>query len=125
MSGNTHELGVRMLQLLAWERGIAVRRLPVGLTPEEIVAAGRQLQPRHFGISVSLEESIPQSFELGNRLLEVLPASSSLALGGGAFRRREVRSPQSGLRVLRTMDEYLDWVEPVGLKLAAPAMGLT
>ena len=31
----------------------------------------------------------------------------------------------AGLRVLRTMDEYLDWVEPVGLKLAAPAMGLT
>ena len=122
MAGNAHELGLRMLQHLAWERDLSCRRLPVGATAEEIVAAGRTLRPRYFGLSVSLVESIPAAIEFGHRLRDALPAESSMALGGPAFRRRGVQSPDADLQILRTVDEFLAWIEPPRSE-AAPATG--
>lgn len=111
MVGNRHELGLRMLQHLAWERDLSCRRLPVGASKDDIVGAARTFRPRLFGVSASLVESIPAALELACRLREALPAESALALGGPAFRVREVRSPQDDVRILRTVDEFLAWIE--------------
>ena len=121
MAGNTHELGMRMLQHLAWERDLSCRRLAVGATADEIVVAGQTLQPRFFGLSVSLVESIPAALEFGRRLRDALPAESELALGGPAFRLREIRSPDADVRILRTVDDFLSWIAPAGPVAASSA----
>lgn len=120
MVGNRHELGLRMLQHLAWERDISCRRLPVGAFADDIVAAARTFRPRFFGVSVSLVESIPAALELGRRLRAALPAESALALGGPAVRLREVRSLKAEVRILRTVDDFLAWIDPPGTG-SAPA----
>lgn len=121
MAGNTHELGIRMLQHLAWERNLSCLRLPISTTADDLFSAARTLRPRFFGVSVSLVESIPAALELGRRLRHALPAESELALGGPAFRLREIRSPDADVRILRTVDDFLSWIAPAGPVAASSA----
>lgn len=118
-----HELGLRMLQHLAWERSTPCDLMPLGTSGEAILAAALRLRPSLFGISVSLVESIPAALSFCGRIQSELAAETSLALGGQAFRRSPGPQSQSGMRIVRTIDEFLAWIEPIRGGSSSIAMG--
>jgi len=108
-----HDLGLRMLQQLAWERGLSCEVLPVGTSGEAILAAaGRRGGPKLVGISVGLVESIPAALRFWRELDSQLPQETKLALGGQAFRRSSGPRVEAKVLVLRTIDEFLAWIRP-------------
>lgn len=104
---NRHDVGLRILQVLAWERGIPCERLPAGTSAEDLADTIASLRPDLVGLSVSLVESIPAALALGQDLSTLLKPAANLVLGGQAFRRDD--SPESfpGHKVLLTIDAYV------------------
>ncbi len=108
-----HDLGLRMLQQVAWEHGISCEVLPVGTSGEAILAAaGRRGGPKLLGISVGLVESIPAALGFWRELDRQLPQETKVALGGQAFRRSSGPRVEAKVPVLRALDEFLAWIRP-------------
>jgi methanogenic corrinoid protein MtbC1 len=108
-----HDLGLRMLQRVAWERGVSCELLPVGTSSEEILAAaGRRGGPELLGISVGLVESIPAALGFWRELDHHLPREQKVAFGGQAFRSSSGPKVKAKVPVLRALDEFLAWIEP-------------
>lgn len=104
---NSHEIGLRMLQILTWERGIPCERLPAGTSAEAIAKIIASRRPDLVGLSVSLLASIPASLVLAQDLSRLLPPGAELVLGGQAFRRDDTPGLSTDHRVLPTVDAYL------------------
>ncbi len=101
-----HEIGLRILQLLSWERGIPCQRLPVGTPAETILDAAGECESILFGLSVGLVEHIPAALELARTIADRLPDDCTLVLGGQAFRRSGHDGISDGMTVLKTIDEF-------------------
>ncbi len=104
---NCHEIGLRMLQFLTWERNISCERLPAGTSAEAIAEIIATRSPDLTGLSVSLLESIPTSLALAHDLSQLLPPTADLVLGGQAFRRDDTPDLSTEHRVLPTVDAYV------------------
>ena len=107
-----HDLGIRILQLIAREKGIACDVLPVGTSGDAILATARSRGSKLLGISVGVVESIPGALELWRGLAGRLPLETSLAFGGQAFRSNSAPKVDEALPVLRTLDDFLGWILP-------------
>lgn len=103
---NSHEIGLRMLQILTWDQGISCERLPAGTSAEAIAEAVAVLRPDLVGLSVSLVESIPGALVFADDLSRLLPPAAELVLGGQAFRRDDTPVLSPGLNVILTVDDY-------------------
>lgn len=108
---NCHELGLTIMQHLAWERSVPCRRLPAGTTNQEIMMHALEPGPELVGLSVSLVETVPPALHFARKLVNRLPPESELVLGGQAFRNRETLSLPADLTVLQTIDQYLERVD--------------
>lgn len=106
VEGNEHDLGVRMLQRVAIERGRPCIAVHPGLPDDEVVALAREVRPALVGLSVSMPTLIAAAIRLYRRLREEPACQAPLALGGNAFRRPHPPVPE-GVRVLRSIDEFL------------------
>ena len=104
---NIHEIGLRMLQILAWDQGIPCERLPAGTSAEAIAEAITTRRPDVVGLSVSLVESIPASLALADDLSRLLRPTAELVLGGQAFRRDDTPTFPPGHKVLSSVDDYV------------------
>jgi hypothetical protein len=93
--------------------GVSCELLSIGTNRETILAAvGRRGGPRLVGISVGLVESIPAALELWRELDRQLPRETRFALGGQAFRRGPRATVEAEVPVLRSLDEFLAWIQP-------------
>ncbi len=108
---NSHEVGLRMLQILTWEQGIPCERLPAGTSAEVIAEVITTQRPDLVGLSVSLVESIPASLALADDLSRLLRPAANLVLGGQAFRRDDTPDLSPGLHVLKTVDNYVAYLQ--------------
>lgn len=104
---NRHDVGVRMLQILSWERAIPCDRIPVGTTERELLDLVVARRPNLFGLSVSLFESIPSALALARALEGVLPDDAELVLGGQAFRRDGEAVAFGDVPVVPTIDGFV------------------
>lgn len=102
-----HDVGVRMLQVLSWEHGIPCERILTGTDEPALLEVASARRPVMFGLSVSLMETVPVAVELARALASRLPERSTVVLGGQAFRRTERSVVPIGIRVLRSVDEFL------------------
>lgn len=103
---NSHEVGLRMLQILTWDRGIPCERLPAGSSAEVITETIASRRPDLVGLSVSLIESIPAALVFADDLMRLLPPGAELVLGGQAFRRDDTPELSGRYNVLARVDDY-------------------
>ncbi len=105
---NAHDVGLSLLQHLAWERDIACLCLPVGTGVVDIRSCVERLRPNLVGLSVSLVETLPAAVNFARRLSGSIPQGSELVLGGQAFRHGESSEFPADLPVLVTVDQFID-----------------
>ena len=108
---NYHEVGLCIMEHLAWERDVPCSRLPVGTSVSAITTHVVDFEPNLVGLSVSLVEMVPAALEFARTLATRLPTNSELILGGQAFRHGEAPSLPDDLTVLRTIDSYIERIE--------------
>jgi methanogenic corrinoid protein MtbC1 len=82
---NSHDLGVRILERLALEKGVRCRVLPTGATAPEIVSAAIREKPSLLGLSVAMSSSLTAILELRDLLRKAVPGLR-VAIGGRAIR---------------------------------------
>lgn len=104
---NSHEVGLRMLQILTWDQGIPCERLPAGSSSEVIAEVITTRHPDLVGLSVSLVESIPDSLVFADDLSRLLRPATDLVLGGQAFRRNDTPELSPRHNVIKTVDDYI------------------
>ena len=110
--GNQHDLGIRMLQRVALERGHACVAFHPGLPDGEIVRIANDLRPSVLGLSVSMREAIPGALRLCERLWQEADAGTHVVLGGNAFRHdRHPVSLPARTPVLRSIDDFVLAIE--------------
>jgi methanogenic corrinoid protein MtbC1 len=106
VEGNEHDLGVRMLQRVAIEQGHPCVAVHPGLPNDDVVDLAAEARPAMLGLSLSIPTMIPRAIRLYRRLEEAEACEALLALGGSAFRQPRSSVPE-GVRVLRSIDEFL------------------
>ena len=82
---NRHDLGVRILERLALEKGVRCLVLPTGATASEIVSAAIREQPSLLGVSIAMTSSLTEIVTLRALLAAAVPGLRT-AIGGGAMR---------------------------------------
>lgn len=103
---NILDVGLRMLQFISWEEGVRCERLPTKTPEEELLSAASTRSPELFGLSVGLVEMIPAAMTLADSIARRFPDTSSLVLGGQAFRRSEAHQFSSPFTVIKSIDEF-------------------
>lgn len=101
--GNRHDLGPRMIESLARGRGIDCRVLPVGVSPEAVLATVEEFKPHALGVSVAMEESIPAA----RKILERAARPGLKLLLGGRAARAIAPDSLPGIVVVRKLDDFL------------------
>ena len=82
---NRHDLGVRVLERLALEKGVSCLVLPTGTGASEIVSAAVREKPALVGLSMALSSSMAGVSELIRLLRAALP-DVRVAVGGRLMR---------------------------------------
>ena len=81
-AGERHEIGLRLVALLALDAGVNVVYLGVDLPAGEIVVAAERTQARVVGLSVVAGENHAHAVQQIDTLQVALPADTELWLGG-------------------------------------------
>lgn len=82
---NRHDIGVRILEWLATERGVRCRVLPTGTAAAAIVSAVAEERPSMLGISMALPSSAETVRDILERCAQAVPGLR-LLVGGRAVR---------------------------------------
>lgn len=120
-AGGRHDVGVRMMQVLAWERGIACEIVPVGTSDDELTSIVAARRPELVGLSMNLVESLPVAIAFARSLARTLPAATELVLGGQALRRLDAADVAEGLDVVLTIDAFAERLDRLRERFEARA----
>ncbi|MCK6547741.1 B12-binding domain-containing protein [Myxococcota bacterium] len=86
--GNSHELGLKLIQLLLVSRGFGTYLVSPGLPVRESVALTRAIGPKILGISVSLERQLPAAYAIARELARFASDERPVVcVGGGPILR--------------------------------------
>lgn len=117
MSGEHHDIGLALVDLLAGYRGLPTLRLGSDLPVEEVLNAVRATRPRVLGVSAVASPNRDATTEALATLLRELPAATDLWLGGADAEAiaHSLRSPRLTLvNDRRTLEHHLDLLARAG-----------
>jgi (2R)-ethylmalonyl-CoA mutase len=101
-----HSNGAEQIALRAAHCGIAVSYDGIRMTPEQIVAAGRDRKPHIIGLSVLSGSHVPLVREVMNRLREAGLAGTPVVVGGIISTEDEHVLKQLGVRRVYTPKDF-------------------